>query len=378
MYLAPFNYDRFFERVFKHTHIAKAFLEDILGEKIEEIEPLPRKNKITDDAAFVEFDYRCKIKGKYVIVDMQQWYKRDVVKRFYLYFCNNTSLQLENLKDVNIPLIAKRLLRKKKYKSKNYEDLLPAITLIWMANDTLGFKDDFIAFTILPEILTTFIRDEVLWETLNRDELLSYRKKVLSICDNKTKNLDFLTENRLIYALQTNIVKNHKYGKNKKLDKYIRWFDFAQKTLNENNTAKDFETFKNQSIIMEVIELLKTSELSDEDFQYISDYAEYEKGVANYDEGIRQKAGIDLNRKDEEIKRKDEEIKRKDEEMKRKDEEIKRRDEEMKRKDEELLNKQLHQIEKFLKRGDSLDIIADFMEMEIGTLQSYINILSKK
>lgn len=37
MYLAPFNYDRFFERVFKHPHIAKRFLEDILGEKIEEI-----------------------------------------------------------------------------------------------------------------------------------------------------------------------------------------------------------------------------------------------------------------------------------------------------------------------------------------------------
>jgi hypothetical protein len=95
MYLAPFNYDRFFERVFKHTHIAKRFLEDMLDVEIEEIEPLPRKNKITDDAAFVEFDYRCKIKGNYVIVDMQQWYKQDVVKRFYLYFCNNTSLQLK-------------------------------------------------------------------------------------------------------------------------------------------------------------------------------------------------------------------------------------------------------------------------------------------
>jgi hypothetical protein len=91
MYLAPFNYDRFFERSFRDIKVAKQFLEDLLNVEIEFIEYLPRKNKITDDAAFVEFDYRCKIKGKFVIVDMQQWYKQDVIKRFFMYFCNNTT-----------------------------------------------------------------------------------------------------------------------------------------------------------------------------------------------------------------------------------------------------------------------------------------------
>ncbi len=125
---------------------------------------------------FVEFDYRCKIKGKYVIVDMQQWYKEDVVKRFFLYFCNNTSLQLERLKPVNTPVVKKRV-----NKSKSYDDIEPAITLIWMADDTLGFVDDIIAFTILPEILRAFINETSLWENLNPNELIAYREKVLSI-----------------------------------------------------------------------------------------------------------------------------------------------------------------------------------------------------
>jgi hypothetical protein len=237
MYLAPFNYDRFFERVFRHIHIAKAFLEDILDEKIEEIEPLPRKNKLTDDAAFVEFDFRCKIKGKYIIVDMQQWYKNDVVKRFYLYFCNNTSLQLESLKQSNIAI----------------------------------------------------------------------------------------------------------------------------------GEGKEYRTKK-----MEVIELLKTSELSDDDIQYITDYEAHKIGAENYRQSLIEEERYDKKRL---LKLKDEEMRLA---LKRKDEEMKLKDEEMKLKDEEFLNKQLHQIEKCLKRGDSLDIIADFMEIEIETLQSYIDMISKK
>ena len=42
MYLAPLNYDRFFKKVFSQTHIAKAFLEDLLDTPIEEIKLLER------------------------------------------------------------------------------------------------------------------------------------------------------------------------------------------------------------------------------------------------------------------------------------------------------------------------------------------------
>lgn len=111
MYLAPLNYDRFFKKIFSDTEIAKSFLEDFLNEKITSIEQLEDKHRVSqdawasskrslrpaDDATIVEFDYRCKIKDKYIIIDMQQWYKPDVVKRFYLYHSLNTGLQLEIL-----------------------------------------------------------------------------------------------------------------------------------------------------------------------------------------------------------------------------------------------------------------------------------------
>ena len=64
MYLAPLNYDRFFKKVFSHTHIAKAFLEDFLEKKIDEIVLLETSHFLTDDASKISFDFRCKIEGQ--------------------------------------------------------------------------------------------------------------------------------------------------------------------------------------------------------------------------------------------------------------------------------------------------------------------------
>ena len=85
MYLAPLNYDRFFKKVFKDPAIAKEFLEDFLDVTISDIEKLDEKHRVTDDASVVEFDYRCKVDVKFVIIAMPQWYKADIIKRFYLY-----------------------------------------------------------------------------------------------------------------------------------------------------------------------------------------------------------------------------------------------------------------------------------------------------
>ena len=96
MYLAPLNYDRFFKKVFSQVHIAKAFLEDFLDVKIQEITFLDRAKYLTDASAKIEVDFSCKINGANIIVEMQQWYKPDVIKRFYLYHCASTALQLES------------------------------------------------------------------------------------------------------------------------------------------------------------------------------------------------------------------------------------------------------------------------------------------
>jgi len=130
MYLAPLNYDRFFIKVFNDSKIAKRFLEDFLDTEISEIEKLDRKHKVTDDATVVEFDYRCKINDRFVIIDMQQWYKTDVIKRFYLYHCLNSGLQLEKLPSKLV--IPEKSIKSDKKKQKDYEYIEPVYTLIWM------------------------------------------------------------------------------------------------------------------------------------------------------------------------------------------------------------------------------------------------------
>ena len=158
MYLAPLNYDRFFKKVFSDLMIAKKFLEDFLDVDIEEIKVLERKHKATDDAVAVEFDYRCKIEGQYVIIDMQQWYKFDIVKRFYVYHSLSSVLQLEimAMKSINLS-------EEKKYDTKNYDALEPVIILLWMADDTLNYKEDFVAFALYPEQTVDFLKNNELW-----------------------------------------------------------------------------------------------------------------------------------------------------------------------------------------------------------------------
>ena len=392
MYLAPINYDRFFERVFRDLKISKQFLEDLLNVTIEEITYLARKNKITDDSAFIEFDFRCKINGQYVIIDMQQFYKQDVIKRFFLYFCNNTTLQLENIPPIAIPAPNGKV-----YKTKNYHFLEPSIVLVWMVDDVLGYEEDMAAFSIFPEILNDFIRNEALWATNNLPELLKERTAV-----NKTKGLDFLPKNRLIYLFQPNIVKNEA-----KMALYHKWFEFAALTQNPNNQESDFESFKKIPIFNDIMEKLRTTTLSHDDFQYLTDQVEYDKLVGAYDEKIRKEgyeggwedalrkyepmllmlrqAEIDKKRAEQEKKRIEQE-KQQAEQEKQQVEQEKQQVEQEKQQveqekqqvEQELLSKQLKMIKKCLKRGDSHEEITDFLEIDMLTLQRFLELIEKE
>ena len=252
MYLAPLNYDRFFKKVFSDLKIAKAFLEAFLDIKIESIERIKEKHKITDDAAFVEFDFRCKVKGQYIIIDMQQWYKAFVVKRFYLYHSLNSALQLENLPKRDILRLSG-----KKVDTRIYQELLPTITLIWMSDDNLGFQEDFVSFSLYPDQIADFFKNDALWDSNDFEKMRIEREKILTLLNNNTKDLDFLPQNKLIYAFQKNIVKN------KKLTPYFEWFELAEKTRNKNNIEQDFINYKKNETLMAVIERIKTS-----DFDY--------------------------------------------------------------------------------------------------------------
>ncbi|MDQ1352049.1 MAG: hypothetical protein QG657_2355 [Acidobacteriota bacterium] len=277
MFLAPLNYDKYFNKVFSDERIAKRFLEDFLETGINEFEMLKGKLRVTDNASLVEFDFRCKIDDAFVVLDMQQWYKRDVTQRFYLYHALNTGLQLEKLP-------SKRVLYDYSYqKSKKVEDyraLLPVITLVWLADDSLGFTDDYVAYTMSPEMVTEFVKNEKLWHKPEIIDLLKERARLLEVLDNQAKELYFLAKNRLIFMLQKNTVKN----KNKA--RYVKWFEFAEKTKNTDNKEEDFQEYLGDEIFCEMMKRLDKKELTDDDFMYIQDERKIREEVERFEQEI--------------------------------------------------------------------------------------------
>jgi len=278
MYLAPLNYDRFFKKVFSQTHIAKAFLEDFLDTQIEEIKLLERTHLLTNKAMKVEMDFRCKINGSYVIVDMQQWYKPDVVKRFYLYHCASTALQLEDLPEKNLLSNPKH----KKSKDVDYRLVEPVLTLVWMVDDSLGFKNNFMVYTTAPEYSLDFICNQPLWDKNDLTELIKERNVVYQAMQNTHKDLNFLQKNRLIFMFQNNIVKDDKFTK------YRKWFEFAEKTKNKENKSKDFITYKKDVVFKEVMKIIVKKALDAEDLKYIESEEENIVLFQRHLDGVRE------------------------------------------------------------------------------------------
>ena len=281
MYLAPLNYDKYFNKVFSSEPIAKRFLEDFLEVEIGEFEMLKGKHRVTDNSSLVEFDFRCKIDNAYVIIDMQQWYKRDVSQRFYLYHALSTGLQLEKIPEKRV-IYDVSIERTKKI--KDYRFLSPVITLVWMVDDTMGFKDDYVAYSMTPEIVVQFVKNKKLWHKQEIIEILKERSRVLDVLDNKNKELDFLSKNRLIFLLQKNIVKN------KPREKYERWFDFAEKTKNRDNKKEDFKEYMEDEIFLKIMKRINKKELKEDDFNYIEDETKIREEVERFERGIREEA----------------------------------------------------------------------------------------
>jgi hypothetical protein len=276
MYVASLNIDLLFKKVFSDPKIAKSFLQDFLGIIITEITILNIEYKLSDDAVIVKFDYRCKINGEYVIIEMQQKYKKDVIKRFYLYHCLDTALQLETVKPIEITRP-----NGETYKEKDYSGVEPVLTIIWMVDDTLGFEDDFIVFTTLPERTKDFIHDEVLWSQ-PLETILATRAETLKILNNDTKGLSFLQKNKIIYAFQDNIVKNMR---NKP---YAKWFIFAKKSKNLNNIKSDFDEFKNDKVMVQVLRRLERKKLEPSEYKHVSDIYQYEHMLVEKEQDVER------------------------------------------------------------------------------------------
>ncbi|MEK7253326.1 MAG: hypothetical protein AAB316_01165 [Bacteroidota bacterium] len=177
MYLAPLNSDYFFRKIFSDLVIAQAYLEDMLGVKIQHIEYLKLRHKLTDGSLQIEFDFRCIIDNQPVVIEMQQDYKPQVVRRFYVYHSVGTALQLENMAE---ELASSKGEEKKKVVL--YGKLEPVITIVWMVDDTLGFEDDWVGFTMLPEGVRSFILNDELWTEPAASEAMLEERVFKKVC----------------------------------------------------------------------------------------------------------------------------------------------------------------------------------------------------
>ncbi len=343
MFLASLNLDYFFKKVFSNKNIAKSFLEDVLGVTISTLQFLNLESKISDDAVTVKFDFRCKIHGRYIVIEMQQTYKPDVIKRFYMYHAMSTVLQLELLKP-----ITRIKPTGEKYTEKNYSTLEPVLTLIWMVDDVLGFDEDFVVFSTLPEAAKNFITDKNLWEQ-SLDNILVERKKVLNILENDTKGLDFFAENRVIYIFQKNIVKNKRVNL-----PYYKWFEFASKSKNRNNEEKDFDQYKKDKDMAEVIKRLRKDKLTKQEFDFANDYLSFELSLEQLqqEKAAERKEFLKKQRKERE-----ELMKEREERIKAEQEKIKERE------DKQLL--QLKLLSVLMSQGISLSEMAKVLGVSL-------------
>jgi hypothetical protein len=286
MYLAPLNYYRYFKKVFSEPSISKRFLEDFFEIEIVSIELMSTGHKVTDASSAVEFDFRCKLSsGEYVIIDMQQWYKTDIVKRFYMYHSMNTVLQLEKIPDKTIDLA-----EDKQREIKDYNQLEPVYTLIWWVDHNLGFEEDYVSYTIEPETLVSFIRNKNLWKAEQVLRLLEERARLLkTIDDNKTKKLDFLQQNKLIYVFQPNVVKNKRYSK------YLPWFELAQKSCDKLNDREWFTGYQQDEIFRELIRRISTESFEAADWEYIENYERFRVQVKLFEMSFVEE-GIEIGK----------------------------------------------------------------------------------
>jgi len=226
---------------------------------------------------------------------MQQWYKPDVSQRFYIYHALNSALQLEDLKTKAIPIeFADKNGEKQIKEIKDYRVVEPVLTLIWMVADSLNYSDDYVSFKLMPEAISDFIKKDGIWRDDNFAAIMKERGELVKMLNNDTKNVDFLQKNKLVFIFQKNIVQNFKQVKDgESPTKYSRWFDFALKTLNENNSEEDFKEYKNSPLFKKIIDRLDQSKLSDDDKEYILNnddllerYARFERGIL--EQGLKE------------------------------------------------------------------------------------------
>jgi hypothetical protein len=337
MEILPLTYDKYFKKTFSNLDIAKQFLEDFLDTEIETLEILDKDINITNEARELRFDCRVKSNAQHFIVEMQQWYKYDAVKRFYLYHCANTVLQLENMPN-SVRMVRNRQTGEYYEKEvKDYSTLKPAITIVWFVDDSFATKREVLVFDSSFSTKDFFDNKDI-WNKaeLSTDEgidrLFAEREEIQTIQKHDHKGMNFLPENKMFFALQKQILKKNKNSR------YFPWFSFAEKSRNKNNVISDFDDFRENEIfdklmrllsvkfVKEVNEIKEAADYCDHNEAYLKQVdADTEKGYNMASEKFieeSQQNRQELRQKDAAIQQNKQELQQNKQELQQKDEAI--------------------------------------------------------
>jgi hypothetical protein len=174
----------------------------------------------------------------------------------------------------------------------------------------------------------------------------------------------FHAQNRLIYAFQKNIILN------KLITKYFKWFDVAYKSRNINNSEEDFSQYNDDNIMAEVIKRLKRDQLTTEEYKFVSDLPLYEAYYGNL------KQEIEIITQQAEAVKKEADKKVLQAEQKVQAEQQKVQAEQQKRQGEH--QKLLKGIENLLRRGDTVESIADLLVRSVDEIAGFVTEIEAK
>ena len=146
-------------------------------------------------------------------------------------------------------------------------------------------------YILYPHTLVDILEKDKLWKQQEIKLLLQERVKVLGHLNNTKKDIDFLAKNSLVFMFQKNIIKDEK------LDRYTRWFRFAEKTRDGNNIKEDFNEFRGDEIFEEIINSITTQRLVPNDIEYIKGEKQLLEGINQWEIG-KIEEGIKISKKE--------------------------------------------------------------------------------
>jgi exonuclease VII large subunit len=162
---------------------------------------------------------------------------------------------------------------------------------------------------------------------------------------------------------------------NKKNSNYFKWFDLANKSRKTDNVEEDFSQFNNDEIMAEVIKRLKKDKLTTEEYKFVSDLPLYEAYYGNLQQELEEKNQKKLQEQEQMMKEKEQRIQEKEQRIQEKEQRIQEKEQRIQEKEQRIQaehQKLLKGIENLLRRGETIESIAELLVRSIDEITDFV------